>query len=126
MTQYLLAVYNDPERNLSEEEFGQTYIDVNVVADELTALGGLIFGGGLNRAAPTAVVRSVDGKVVATDGPFAESKEQLGGFWVIDVASFDDAREWGLKLSAASRSPIEVAVFESEDASVDELFGHIV
>jgi hypothetical protein len=124
MTQYLLSIYPRDESNLSAEEFRQTYVDVNIVADELTALGGLVFGGGLNRTAPTAVVRSVDGKIVTTDGPFAESKEQLGGFWVVEVDSFDAAREWGGKLSGACRSPVEVAVLEAEDSTVEELFGH--
>ena len=122
MTQYLLSIYRD-DRPLSEKEFQQSYVDVNAVADELKATGGLVFAGGLNHATPT-VLRSVDGKVVTTDGPFAETKEQLGGFWIIKVDDVDAAREWAAKLTVACRRPIEVSTFEDDDATVEELFSH--
>jgi hypothetical protein len=122
MTQYLLSIYRD-DKTLSEEEFQQSYVDVNALADELTAAGSLVFAGGLNRTAPT-VVRSVDGKIVTTDGPFAESKEQLGGFWIVEADDVDAARDSAAKLAAACRRPIEVCPFEQEDATVDELFSH--
>ena len=123
MTQYLLSIYRD-DRPLSEEEFQRSYEDVNALADELTAAGGLVFGSGLNHSTPT-VVRSVDGKIVTTDGPFAETKEQIGGFWIIEADDLDAAREWAAKLTAACRRPIEVRTFEDEDATVEELFEHI-
>jgi hypothetical protein len=123
MTQYLLAIYRD-DKPLSEEQFQQSYVDVNAVADELEGIGGLVFGGGLDNATRT-VVRSVDGKIVTTDGPFAETKEELGGFWIIRVDDFDAAREWGAKLAAACRHPVEVSTFEDDDATVEELFGHV-
>jgi hypothetical protein len=122
MTQYLLSIYR--ERTLTEEEFQQSYIDVNAVADELETAGGLVFAGGLNRTSPTFVVRSVDGKIVTTDGPFTESKEQLGGFWIVEAAGIDVARALGAKLTAACRHPVEVCAFEGEDTAVEELFGH--
>jgi len=123
MTQYLLSIYRD-DRVLSEEEFQQSYLDVNALADELTAAGGLVFGGGLDPSPPT-VVRSVNGKIVTTDGPFAETKEQIGGFWIIEADGLDAAREWAAKLTAACRRPIEVRTFEHDDATVDELFEHM-
>ena len=122
MTQYLLAIYRD-DTPRSEEEFEQTYRDVNALADELAAAGGLVFGGGLNHETPT-VVRSIDGKIVMTDGPFAETKEQLGGFWIIEADDVDAAREWGARLAAALRRTIEVSTFEQDDATVEELFEH--
>ena len=123
MTQYLLSIYRDDKR-LSEEEFQQSYVDVNALADDLTAAGGLVFAGGLNHSTPT-VVRSVDGKIVTTDGPFAETKEHLGGFWIIEADDLDAARGWAAKLTAACRRPIEVRTFEDEDASVQELLEHL-
>src|SRR6187549_2682997 len=116
MTQYLLSIYRD-DRVLSEEEFQQSYLDVNALADELTAAGGLVFGGGLDPSPPT-VVRSVNGKIVTTDGPFAETKEQIGGFWIIEADGLDAAREWAAKLTAACRRAIEVRTFEHDDATV--------
>jgi hypothetical protein len=122
MTQYLLSIYRDDKR-LTEEEFGESYRDVNALADELTAAGGLVFAGGLNHATPT-VVRSVDGKIITTDGPFAETKEHLGGFWIIEAENLDAAFAWAAKLTAACRRPVEVRTFEREDASVEELLEH--
>ena len=123
MTQYLLSIYRD-DKPLSEDEFQQSYADVNALADELTAVGGLVFGGGLNHSTPT-VVRHVDGKIVTTDGPFAETKEHIGGFWIIEADDLDTAREWAAKLTAACRRPVEVRTFEDDDATVEELFEHI-
>lgn len=122
MTQYLLAIYRD-DKPRSEEDFQRSYDDVNALADELTAAGGLVFAGGLNHATPT-VVRSIDGEIVTTDGPFAETKEHLGGFWIIEADDLDAAREWGAKLAVACRRPIEVSTFEHDDATVEELFEH--
>jgi hypothetical protein len=121
MPQYLLAIYRD-DTPVSEEEL-QHYDDVNALADELTAAGGWVFGGGLDHSTPT-VVRSVDGKIVITDGPFAETKEVLGGFWIIRVDDLDAAREWAAKLAVAVRRPIEVCTFEDDDATVQELYEH--
>jgi hypothetical protein len=123
MTQYLLSIYRD-DRPLSEDEFQQSYRDVNALADELTAAGGLVFGGGLDPSPPT-VVRSVDGKIITTDGPFAETKEQLGGFWIIEADDRDVACEWAAKLTAACRRPVEVRTFEHDDATVNELYEHL-
>jgi hypothetical protein len=122
MTQYLLAIYRD-DTPRTEEEFRQSYVDINALADELRAAGGLIFAGGLNHSTP-AVVRSIGGKIVTTDGPFIETKEYLGGFWIIEAADFDAAREWGARLAAALRRTIEVSTFEEDDATVEELFEH--
>jgi hypothetical protein len=122
MPQYLLAIYND-DTPRSEADFQRSYVDVNALADELTAAGGLVFAGGFNPS-PPAVVRSVSGKITVTDGPFAETKEQLGGFWVIEADDPDAARSWAARLSVALGRPIEVRTFEDDDATVEELFSH--
>lgn len=127
MTQYLLAVYPNNDQALSEEEFRQTVVDVNAIVDELNGEGGtFVFGGGLNLSLPSTVVRSVDGEVVTTDGPFAETKEQLGGFWIINVDDFDTACKWGGRLATACRHTIEVSTPEDDDSTVEELFEHAV
>jgi Uncharacterized protein conserved in bacteria len=61
---------------------------------------------------------------VTTDGPFVETKEHLGGFWIIEADDLDAAREWGAKLAVACQRPIEVSTFEHDDATVQELFEH--
>jgi hypothetical protein len=58
-------------------------------------------------------VRAQGGKVVTTDGPFAETKEQLGGFWVIKVADLDAALDYAGRASEACRQPVEVRPFEA-------------
>lgn len=122
MTQYLLAIYRDNEP-VSQERMQRHYDDVNALAEELTAAGGLVFAGGLDHSTPT-VVRSVGRKVVTTDGPFLETKEVLGGFWIIKADDLDAAREWAARLAAAVELPIEVSHFEDDDATVEELFEH--
>jgi hypothetical protein len=122
MTQYLLSIYRDDQVK-SEDAFRQSYVDVNALADELTAAGGLVFAGGLDHSTP-AVVRPVGGRTVITDGPFAETKEHLGGFWIIRVDGLDAARGWAARLAAAVGHPIEVSRFEDDDAPVQELFEH--
>jgi hypothetical protein len=128
VTQYLLAIYPyEPKEVLSEEEFRQTCEDVGGLVDELTAAGGtLVFGGGLNPLMPSTVIRSANGKIVTTDGPFAETKEQLGGFWIIEVGDLDAACEWGARLAAACRRTVEVGTFEEEDSTIEQLFAHAV
>lgn len=127
MALYLLAIYPHGDQVLSEDEFRQTCEDVPALVDELAAAGGtFVFGGGLNPLIPSTVLRSVGGKVVTTDGPFAETKEQLGGLWIIDVGDLEAARAWGEKLAAACRHTVEVSTFEDEDSTVEELFEHAV
>lgn len=127
VTQYLLAIYPHGDEVVSEKEFRQTCEDVPALVEELAAAGGtFVFGGGLNPLMPSTIIRSVDGKIVTTDGPFAETKEQLGGFWIIEVDDLDAAREWGAKLAVACRHTVEVSTFEDEDSTVEALFEHAV
>ena len=60
------------------------------------------------------MVRVKDGDVITTDGPFAETKEQLGGFWVIEAADLDAALAWAAKGAAACGAPVEVRPFQEE------------
>jgi hypothetical protein len=76
-----------------------------------------VFGGGLHPADTAAVVNATSGDVITTDGPFPEAKEQLGGFWIIDVADLDAALKWAAEGSAACRGPVEVRPFQDEPES---------
>jgi hypothetical protein len=76
--------------------------------------GAWVFSGGLNHPSTATVVRSRDGEVVMTDGPFAEGKEYLGGFSIIRASDLDAALEWGRKLAEATTLPIEVRPFVNE------------
>jgi hypothetical protein len=115
MKQYLLAVHMvDGEEAPSEEEMQKAYKDVDTFNAELQSAGAWVFAGGLHPPSTATVVRSTNGEVVTTDGPFAETKEQLGGFWVIKADDLDAALAWAAKGSAACRGAVEVRPFQDD------------
>jgi hypothetical protein len=114
MKQYLLAVHSVDGEATPPEQMEQAYADVNTFNAELQAKGAWVFGGGLYPADTATVVRVTDGEVLTTDGPFAETKEQLGGFWIITATDLDAALAWAAKGSAACRAPVEVRPFQEE------------
>jgi hypothetical protein len=113
MKQYMLSVHGvegDPAP--SQELMQQMYQQVDAFNTELRASGAWVFAGGLHPPATATVVRAQGGKVVTTDGPFAETKEQLGGFWVIQAEDLDAALAWAAKGSEACIGPVEVRPFQ--------------
>ena len=113
MTQYLLSVWHDgdyptPAPEVMERMFAQ----VDAVNQEMMATGTWVFGGGLQPQQSATVVRPTDGDVSVTDGPYAESKEQIGGFWVIEAPDFDAALEWARKAAKACEGPVELRPFQ--------------
>jgi hypothetical protein len=118
MKTYLLSVHSvEGEPMPSEEDMQQAYKRVDLVNAEMKEKGAWVFAGGLYPADTATVVRAQDGEVLTTDGPFAETKEQLGGFWVIQAADLDEALAWAAKGSAACGGPVEVRPFQ-EDTEV--------
>ena len=116
MKQYLLAVHlTEGEPLPPQEEIQQRYKAVDAFNAELQSAGAWVFAGGLHPPATATVVRSQGGKVVTTDGPFAETKEQLGGFWVITAPDLDAALAWAAKGSEACGGPVEVRPFQDTD-----------
>jgi len=117
MKQYLLAVHLvEGEPVPSEEEMQQAYKRVDTFNAELQSAGAWVFAGGLHPPSTATVVRAQDGQVVTTDGPFAETKEQLGGFWVVTAPDLDAALAWAAKGSEACGGPVEVRPFQEIDA----------
>jgi hypothetical protein len=114
MKQYLLAVHNVDGEVPSEEEMQQAYKAVDEFNAELQAQGAWVFAGGLYPADTATVVRIKDGDVLTTDGPFAETKEQLGGFWVIKADDLDAALAWAAKGALACANPVEVRPFQED------------
>ncbi len=115
MTQYMLSVHmDDGAPPPSPDEIQRIYADVDAVNDEIRAQGAWVFGGGLHPANTATVVESQGGEIVTTDGPFAETKEQLGGFWVIEAPDLDAALAWAAKATVACRGPVEVRPFQDE------------
>jgi hypothetical protein len=115
MAQYMLSVWGTEDAEIpSDDEMAKIYADVDVVNEALKAEGAMVFGGGLHPSDTATVVRVKEGEVSTTDGPFAETKEQLGGFWIIEAPDLDAALEWAAKATIACRAPVEVRPFQDE------------
>ncbi len=113
MPQYLLAVHMvDGQPTPSEDEMQQMYKQVDAFNAELQSDGSWVFAGGLEPATTATVVRTEGGKVTTTDGPFAETKEHLGGFWIIEAADLDAALAMAERGSRACGGPVEVRPFQ--------------
>ena len=112
MTRYLLSVYQ-PEGDAPEPEVLDTIMrDLDALNEELRAAGAWVFAGGLHPPSTATVLRPREGEVLTTDGPFAEGKEHIGGFTIIDAPDLDAALEWGRRLALATTLPIEVRPFQ--------------
>jgi hypothetical protein len=86
--------------------------DIDVLNEELEARGARIFGAGFSAASSAKCLRpQPDGKVLLTDGPYLETKEHVGGFWILKAANLDEALAWGRKSALACRAPVEVRPF---------------
>lgn len=112
MPQYLMSVWFDDdyssEFDRTDPDVVRTAGQVDALNEEMSEQGTWLFVAGLQPASTATVVRSNAGETSMTDGPYAESKEQMGGFWVIEVPDLDVALEWAARASAACERPIEV------------------
>jgi hypothetical protein len=116
VNQYLLSVYQ-PDGPLPEPEFlEQVMRKLDAWNADLRAAGAWVFTGGLHSPDSATVLRLRDGGVVATDGPYLEGKEHIGGFTVIAAPDLAAAIEWGRRLAVASTLPIEVRPFAGDAA----------
>jgi hypothetical protein len=103
MTRYLVAIHH-PDNYDPSAETEAMHRDIDVLNDEMEAAGVRIFVGGLSAASKARSLRpQPNGKVLITDGPYLETKEHIGGFWVLEAANLDDALAWGRKAAVACR-----------------------
>jgi hypothetical protein len=113
MKQYMLSVYHaDKGPALAPEVMAKSIRDVDAINAEMEAAGAWVFAGGLHNDSAASVVREKDGAVVTIDGPYAEAKERIGGFWVIQAEDLDAALAWARKATVACLAPIEVRPFQ--------------
>jgi hypothetical protein len=116
MKQYLLSViYPEGATVPSAPALEKIMRDVTAVRDEMKSAGAWVFAAGLHPASTATMVKIENGQTLTTDGPFAETKEQVGGFTVINAADLDAALEWGRKLARATTTPIEVRPIQQHD-----------
>jgi len=115
MKQYMLSVHSVEGAPLPPPEAIQkAFRDVAAFNDELRSAGAWVFAGGLHPPSTATVVRVQDGDTLITDGPFAEGKEHIGGFWVIRAEDLDAALAWAAKATQACAAPVEVRPFQEE------------
>lgn len=115
MKQYLMSVHTvEGQPEPPADTIEQMYAEVAAFNAKLQAEGAWVFGGGLFPPDTATVVRVRDVELLTTDGPFAESKEQLGGFWVIKAADLDAALAWAAGATRACGGPVEVRPFQDE------------
>jgi hypothetical protein len=113
MTVYLLSVHGADDFT-PDYDIEQAYADTGKVNEEMMQKGVWVFGGGLHPADTATVVRADGGEIVTTDGPYLESKEHIGGFWIIKVDNLDEALAWAEKATVACRGPVEVRPFQDD------------
>ena len=111
MPQYLVAIHHPDGYDGSLE--GEAMMrDIDVLNEEMEAAGAGIFAGGLSGDSSARSLRArPDRKVLVTDGPYLETKEHVGGFWILKAANLDEALAWGRKAVVACRAPVEVRPF---------------
>jgi hypothetical protein len=117
MTHYLMAVHGPAEMEEygnygSKEEMEAAFAATGAFNDQLKADGYWVFAGGLSPASNATVVDGQGATPVVTDGPYLESKELIGGFWVIDAPDLDVALDLAARASAACRGKVEVRPFD--------------
>ena len=114
MTRYLLSVHTvegEARDPMTDEDMQQTYKQVLLIEEEMKSAGAWVFSGRLHEPDTATVVHQSDGDVLTTDGPFAESKEHLGGFYIIEAEGLDAALAWASKVTEVIKTPIEVRPF---------------
>lgn len=120
MAQYLLSVHSvaggagEAREPMTAEQMQQSYKDVMALQADMKAAGAWVFGGRLTEPETATVVRMSGGEVLTTDGPFVESKEHLGGFYIVEAHDLDAALAWASKTTAIIAAPIEVRPFWDE------------
>ena len=107
---YLCLIYADEnaQARMSQEEMGALFGAYQAYTEELQASGNMLAGEALQPTATATTVQLRNGRTLTTDGPFAETKEQLGGFYMIEAKDLDEAIEWAAKIPSAAIGSIEV------------------
>jgi hypothetical protein len=116
MAKYLLSVHSvegEVGGPATDAEMQRYMEQIHVLEDEMKSAGTWVFGGALHEPDTATVVRVTNDEVLTTDGPFAESREHLGGFYIIEAEDLDAALAWASKVTAIVTKPIEVRPFRA-------------
>ena len=108
---FLVAIHHPDNYDGSKESVSMSQ-DIDDLNIKMKNAGVRDFAGGLHKVANAKSLRSqADGEILVTDGPYLETKEHIGGFWILDCSNLDEAIEWGRKAVVACRAPVEVRQF---------------
>ena len=114
MARYLLSTYSvegETREPMTDDEMQRSWKQISTLEMEMKSIGAWVFSGRLHEPDTATVVRMSSGKLLTTDGPFVESKEHLGGFYIIEAKDLDAAVAWASKVTEANGAPIEVWPF---------------
>jgi hypothetical protein len=119
MPEFLVAIYHPDDFDPSAET-AATIEEIHALNREMIAAGARKLACGLTSPAEARTLRKQpDGKVLATDGPYIETKEHIGGFWILEAADMDEAVAWGHKAVSACRASVEIRQMHSRPAPVE-------
>lgn len=108
---FLVAIHHPDDYDAATEDEAM-HRDIDALNDQMETAGVRVFVGGLKPVATAKSLRAKPGGgVLVTDGPYIETKEHLGGFWVLETSDMEEALEWGGKAVLACRAPVEVRPF---------------
>jgi hypothetical protein len=107
---YLLLIYSNESQwaSMSEAEAGQVFGEYMEYTNQIHRSGNYISGEALQPTATATTVRVKDGKTLSTDGPFAETREQLGGFYLVEAKDLDEAISLAARIPGSRHGSIEV------------------
>lgn len=112
MTRYLVTIHHPEGYDPAVAEDEGMARDIDALNDEMVAAGVRVLVGGLHPPSRATSLRAQpNGEVLVTDGPYLETKEYVGGLWVLEAADLDEALAWGRKAAVACRVPVEVRPF---------------
>jgi hypothetical protein len=116
---YLLTIYNDESgwSEVTPEQSGQIMAAYEAFGRAATEAGVMLGGEGLQPTSTATTVRVRDGETVTSDGPFAETREQLGGYYLLDCRDLDEAIGWAARIPGAQQGSIEVRPVMDYDAA---------
>jgi hypothetical protein len=118
--QYMLLIYAEESRwqRMSDDERNRAMESYRRFTEELRSAGAMVAGDRLQPTANATTVRVRDDEQLVTDGPYAETKEQLGGYYLIEAESLDDAIQWAAKLPGSHHGSVEIRAIAPVPAEV--------
>src|SRR5262249_46882092 len=114
MARYMLSVHSvedDGRAPLTAEEMERNWRQVQIIEADMKSTGSWVLSGRLHDLDTATVVRVANDEILTTDGPFAEAREHLGGFYMIEANDLDAALGWAAKVTRCIGVPIEVRPF---------------